>query len=129
MVHDALKNKKIIITNKNISRPILAIKDLASAVIEIINGSLSFGIYNLASFNSTVEEIANVVNAMTGVVIEDLGQQGEPYDFRISSKKFMDTYNFQFKNSIGNIVGDLIESYTKQFPVLVKRNSYYDYKG
>ena len=59
IVHNAFKSCNVIIYSKETKRPILGINDLCSAINIIIKkGNVeNSGIYNLASFNSTVELI------------------------------------------------------------------------
>jgi nucleoside-diphosphate-sugar epimerase len=95
-------------SNPRIHRPILDIKDLAEAVKVILEkGSYhNRGIYNLASFNSTVFDIAKKVSEITGVeAVETM--PSEAYNFSINCSKFEDTFDFQFKGTVESIVKDL----------------------
>lgn len=110
MYHSYKVGSPITITNKHISRAILGIEDLCSAVQRCIERP-SLGIYNLASFNSTVEEIARGVAAKTGATIVDKGKQGHAYDFAIDTTLFERTYDFKFTETVSTIVDSLIEGY------------------
>lgn len=108
MVMDA-KNGKINVSNPNLRRPILGINDLCRAVEMIVVGPRKPGVYNIASVNSTVGEIAKVVAERTGVTatIND----GVPlYDFFIDSKKFCNEFNFSFNNTLESITDSLINA-------------------
>jgi len=110
MVSNAISNKEIKVFNPSVKRPILYINDLCRAIETIIlKGKFeNRGIYNLASLNSTVENIGRkVVEIFSDVkltVIEDPNQlynnNVKVYDFAISSDKFISTFDFQFEGTI-----------------------------
>ena len=128
MVYTALNEGKIVITNKHINRPILALKDLALAIKEVLlNKVFRSGHYNLASFNSTVEEISKEVQLKTGVEIIDKGDTPGVYNFEIDNYKFTNYYRFNFKETISSTVDDVINCYTKTNPNVVIRNEYFQY--
>lgn len=104
----AKEDGQIYIFNKHIYRPILGIQDLVRAVEEIVEGDDHRGIYNLASFNASVEEISNSINIVLGggVEIVDKGIS-ETYNFSINTNKFKETYNFEFRESVDSIVKSL----------------------
>ena len=104
----AKEDGEISIFNKHIYRPILGIQDLVRAVETIIEGDDHRGIYNLASFNASVEEISNSINRVLGggVSIVDKGIS-ETYNFSINTNKFKETYGFEFKESVESIVKSL----------------------
>lgn len=128
MVYTALNEGKIIITNKHINRPILALKDLALAVKEVLLSKVfRSGHYNLTSFNSTVDEISKEVQLKTGVEIIDKGDTPGVYNFEIDNSKFTKYYSFNFKETISSTVDDVINCYTKTKPTIVTRNEYFQY--
>ena len=106
----AAKDGIINISNKHIHRAILGIDDLCRAVETIVlQGTAdNSGIYNLNSFNSTVESISTVVADITGVSVRDHGLVGKPYDFAISNRKFTDTFNFKFTDTVESITHNII---------------------
>jgi len=112
MYQCALENNEIFVFNKHIYRPILGIQDLCRAVETIIKGGDHRGIYNLASFNASVEEIANSINQVLGgnVKITDKGV-APTYNFSISTRKFQETYGFEFQASVDSIVQSLKEGW------------------
>jgi nucleoside-diphosphate-sugar epimerase len=101
--------------NKQISRAMLGIEDLCKAVLRCIKQPVP-GIYNLASFNSTVGEIAQAVSQKLGVAIIDKGATANAYDFAIDTSLFEQTYNFTFQATPATIVDSLIESYEQSTP-------------
>jgi nucleoside-diphosphate-sugar epimerase len=108
MVNSAWNNKCVKMFNGDIHRPILGINDLGSAIRTIIEKDGEAGIYNLASFNATVREIATTVADILGVelVEEELetANKSKPYDYTIDSSKFMKEFDFKFDETIETIV-------------------------
>lgn len=123
MVYSAIENKKIIVSNPGISRPILFINDLFFAILEILFSEENHsGFYNLASFNATVDQIAGDVGAEMEVPIEHIESQpfsinkgklqSKAYDFSIDSSKFENTYKFNFTGNTKKIVSNLMENWS-----------------
>lgn len=123
MVYSAKKNNHIKLYTKEIMRPILGIDDLCSALQRIIDTEDSIpGIYNLASFNSTSEQIANGVSVVLNVPviqydaatiesITNVKLQTKAYNFAIDSSKFIKNFNFTFKDSIESITKGLVDGF------------------
>lgn len=111
MIYDGLKNNKITIFNKKIKRPILGIKDLCRAIETIIKSdNTTKGIYNLCSYNSSVEKMAKEVAKKLNCSIEDLGNSTtKPYDFEIDNKKFIQTFSFKFQETTKSIVDQFLK--------------------
>lgn len=109
MFKTAKEKGKISIFNPHIRRPILGIHDLCRAVYSIImDGDASkAGIYNLASFNSTVELIGTHVSDYLHVPLKLQGDTAGAYDFAISTAKFENTFNFEFKETAKTIIDKL----------------------
>lgn len=127
MVFTALFNKEITVTNKHVRRPILYINDLARAIDLVLSGKFYPGVYNLASFNSTVNEISREVSRQTGVKINDLGDKLGVYNFEISSAKFIDTHGFKFEGTPEMVVRDVVRGFVESQPIMVRRNEYLTY--
>jgi len=103
MVNSALQNGEIKLFIKDTMRPILGLNDLCGAVETIIDCSEDKrGLYNLASFNKTAEQIAYEVGSVMNVpVIEyesdpsniiNVKNQTKSYNFSISTLKFRKTF-------------------------------------
>ena len=123
MTFNAVENKKIFCFNPEINRPILGIRDLCRAIEKIIDSGsrTNCGIYNLASFNSSVKTIAKKVSALTNSDLEivetppdhitNVKLQSKAYDFLINSDKFREVFDFEFEETIDSIVQSLIDNY------------------
>jgi nucleoside-diphosphate-sugar epimerase len=114
MFKSAMTNSVIEISNKHINRAILGIEDLCRAIKVCIDSPVS-GIYNLSSFNSSVEKIANTVASFLRVPIVDKGNTEGVYDFNLDNSYFCKTFNFEFTEFTGTILIDLKQNYTKSY--------------
>lgn len=107
MIKKSIEAGKILINNKDIVRPILGIADVSRAVHTVIENPIP-GIYNLASFYDTVENISNIVGRLTSACIDIQPDIVGAYNFSMNTRKFQQTYNFIFNESINSIVSDII---------------------
>jgi len=124
MYQCASEDGKITIFNKGIHRPILGIEDLCRAMEAIVKGGDHRGIYNLASFNATVEQIANSIrDALDHVEIEDKGET-PTYNFSIDTTKFQTTYSFKFKETVDSIVKSLVARWNTTHKGIRERRTY-----
>ena len=64
----------------------------------------------MSSFNTQVKEVANIIKKKTGCQIIKIKDDDKYYDFQISSKKFQNTFNFKFKDTLDTIIDNLLES-------------------
>ncbi len=127
MVYTALYENHITITNKHIKRPILSVRDLSRAVETMIKNKATSNIFNLASFNSTVESIANIVSDYTKVSITDKGNVPGAYNFAIDITKFKVLSNFTYEDNLHSVIENVIECYKNKNPQIVIRNEYFQY--
>lgn len=112
MVNSAMKNSEITIMNKNVHRAILGIDDLCRAIIRIIEFPNSqSGIYNISSFNDSVENIALKISSSIRSNIVDKGTTDQTYDFLTSTLKFETQFEFQFNQDIENIISGIVNNY------------------
>ena len=136
MTTSELENKEIKLYIKDIMRPVLGINDLYRAIESIIKCKEDKrGLYNLASFNKTAEQIAYEVSEVTKIPvveyeadptqIENKKQQTKCYNFSISTKKFKREFNFKFNESVESITKSIIDNYSKI--KLTKRDKIYNY--
>lgn len=137
MVYNAVKNKEIKLYIKDILRPILGISDLSRAIKTIIDTKEDYrGIYNLASFNSTAEEIAYGVSKVSGIKVVEYETdpsnvinsklQTKSYNFSIDCTKFKNTFGFEFKETIESITEELLDNFDNI--IFTSRNQFKDYE-
>lgn len=122
MVSNALENGEIKLYIKDIMRPILGISDLSRAIDKIIETDKNKkGLYNLASFNKTAEQIAYEVSEIVNVSVNEYETdptnisnqkaQTKTYNFSISTKKFEKEFDFKFNESVESITKSIVDNY------------------
>ena len=122
MVNSALRDGHIKLYIKDTMRPILGINDLCRAITFIVESDKDKrGLYNLASFNKTAEQIAYEVADVMGVEVEEYEadptqikntkSQTKAYNFSISTLKFRREYKFKFQDTVERLAVDLKENW------------------
>lgn len=118
MVNDAIKNKHVRILDGHINRAIVDISDLCKLIHVIIDTPESTpGIYNVASFNTTIQNIANVVSELMNVDIVNTDDECRKtmYDFSLDTTKVKTYFNFEFQGTIQTIVKSLVPEVIVKF--------------
>lgn len=128
MVWSALQTGQIDMANGHIHRPILWIRDLGVALKLILTDRWVPGVYNVASFNSTVLDMALATQAWVGGHINSTGSHPGAYDFSINVSKFSHQYGFVPTGTPELICEELKAAYEAGTPT-VKRDQYFNYKG
>ena len=111
MYDSAVHYGTVNVSNKHINRALLGIDDLCRAVEAVIEKPKP-GIYNLASFNTTVEDIATQVCSTLSAKFVDRGNTANAYDFGLDCGLFERKYNFEFKDTPETIVCGLQQHYS-----------------
>lgn len=112
MVYDAKNLGLIMVTSPQLVRPILGINDLARAVKTILETERPHpGIYNLASFNASVLEMAEYVAKQFNAKVDVIHNTGKPYAFGIDTTKFEKQYDFEFKDTLESVVDSLKQDF------------------
>ena len=129
MFKTALSEKKIKVNNPAIWRPILAIKDAATAYIRALeaNEDLS-GVFNVASGNFTVGEIGDLVS---GAVKKYIGLDApllidhvkDYRNYKVSCEKAKKILGFHPQHDVDSIVEDLV-SHLERFKDFDNPNYY-----
>jgi nucleoside-diphosphate-sugar epimerase len=119
MFKTAMKDGAIIVNNPSIWRPILSIEDAATAYVRAIEASPgTSGVFNLASGNYTVGEVADLVKStmeerldmrinLTIKHIQDFR------NYKVSTEKAANVLSFHPDGSIQSIVDNLIDNMDK----------------
>jgi nucleoside-diphosphate-sugar epimerase len=119
MFRNAVREKEITVNNPSIWRPILGIEDAATAYIRAIESNYKLsGIFNVASGNYTVGEIADLVK---GAVEERLNMRvnlniKHIQDFRnykVSIDKASNVLSFHPTENVKSIVDSLVDNMEK----------------
>ncbi len=114
MFKSAMVDKTITVNNPGIWRPILSIQDAASAYIRAVesNGSVS-GIFNIASGNYTLGEIADLVKSVVEKELKfDVGLNikhiQDMRNYKVNFEKARTVLSFKPRHDVDSIVHDLI---------------------
>jgi len=117
MVNSALTDGHIKLYIKDTMRPILGINDLCGAVKTIVESDEDKrGLYNLASFNKTAEQIAYEVADVMGVEVIEFEadptqvknkNQTKAYNFSISTLKFRKAFKYKFQDTVEGLTVEL----------------------
>lgn len=110
MVKNAIERGKVEIRNQTVRRPILGIRDLCRAVERLAVIPVQPGVYNLASFNSAVEPIAEIVSSLCRVPYLT-GKDTECYNFSVSCDKIKSALSFKPSETIETITMSLLQHY------------------
>jgi nucleoside-diphosphate-sugar epimerase len=112
MFRAALKDKKIIVSNPAIWRPILGITDAVRAYDRAIRAHSEItGVYNVASFNTTVGEVAEKVRDFVGSSVEIvLSHVPDVRNYRVSITKAMGDLNMYPLDTIHSILAELAQT-------------------
>jgi nucleoside-diphosphate-sugar epimerase len=119
MFKSALRDGVITVNNPAIWRPILGIRDAASAYVRAVEASQGVtGIFNIASGNYTVGEIADLVKmeleqdlgATVGLNIKHIQ---DFRNYKVSIQKAENTLSFHPHDDVRSIVADLIANRSK----------------
>lgn len=118
MCRSAVQEKSIMVRNPQIHRPVLGIGDACRAIERLIHlsgkHSTFSGIYNLASFTGTINKFAVSLASQTKSTI--IYQPDTPtYDFSINSQKFEAAFDFEFKDSLESLTGELRNYYLTDY--------------
>jgi len=124
MFKRSVHEKQFYINNKDIKRPILGIADISRAIKTVIENTVP-GIYNLASFTDTVDNISNYVCSVANSEIIETPDIKGIYDFDMSTEKFKNTFDFTFNENISSIVKELEDKFTSCS--FTNRNKFIDY--
>ncbi|MGE5341077.1 MAG: NAD-dependent epimerase/dehydratase family protein [Candidatus Omnitrophota bacterium] len=115
----AIKDSVITVNNPAIWRPILAIKDAATAYIRAIesNGDIS-GVFNIASGNYTVGEIGDLVKSGVKKYLNldvrlNIKHIQDYRNYKVSIEKAKKVLSFHPKHDVESIIEDLVENRNK----------------
>jgi hypothetical protein len=101
--------------------------DLIRSITAIIENPVP-GIYNLASFSETVKNISNNVAKQLNSKIKYIPDTLNNYNFNFSVEKFVKTYNFEFHETIGSIVEEIINNKLTKPTFFSNRNNFKNYE-
>ena len=119
MFRFAMADRKITINNPSIWRPILDIRDAATAYLRAIQADYSLsGVYNIASGNYTVGQVGDMVKyemeKLVGQRVEIVLKNIEDFrNYKVSIDKSKTYLGYQPRHTIEDIKDDLYENRAK----------------
>jgi nucleoside-diphosphate-sugar epimerase len=119
MFKTALEKKEIIINNPSIWRPILSIEDAASAYIRAIEASPKIsGIFNVASGNYTVGEVADFVKLVVEQTYKtpiklNIKNIQDFRNYKVSVERAINILSFKPKHDVESILNNLVANLEK----------------
>jgi len=119
MFKTAMRDRVITVNNPSIWRPILAIDDAATAYIRAVEANQNIsGIFNIASGNYTVGEVADLVKSaiqerMGTPVNLEIKHVQDFRNYKVTTEKAANVLSFHSTGDVKSIVFSLIENYDK----------------
>jgi nucleoside-diphosphate-sugar epimerase len=119
MFKNAVREHVITVNNPSIWRPILSIEDAATAYIRAIEANYKLsGIFNVASGNYTVGEVADMVRAeveerLGTPVALNIKHIQDFRNYKVSTQKASNVLSFHSVGSVKSIVSSLIDNMEK----------------
>lgn len=103
------KNNSINVFNGHAKRPLLGMSDLCRAIHIILQKGTyeNRGLYNLASFNTTVNDLAKQYSQILNCSINYDDKITPCYDFTMSTNKFSSVFDFKFEDTVESIIKSL----------------------
>ena len=119
MFRSAVRDRVIIVNNPSIWRPILSIEDAATAYIRAIEANYSIsGIFNVASGNYTVGEVADLVRIAVQDRIQirvslNIKHIQDFRNYKVSTEKASNVLSFHPTGDVRSIVALLVDNMEK----------------
>jgi nucleoside-diphosphate-sugar epimerase len=119
MFRTAVTDGVINVANPSIWRPILAMQDAASAYIRAIEASPSIsGIFNIASGNFTIGEVADHVHDSVKDLLGldarlNINHLADIRNYKVTSEHAQNVLGFKPTQTIGDIVRELVDNHAK----------------
>jgi nucleoside-diphosphate-sugar epimerase len=119
MFKTGMRDRTITVNNPSIWRPILSIEDAATAYIRAIEASSKIsGVFNIASGNYTVGEVADLIKSAVyeslHITVNLCIKHIQDFrNYKVSTEKAANVLSFHPAGSVKSIVGNLIENMNK----------------
>lgn len=114
MLKNAIQKKEITLSNAKIWRPILGLRDLCQAYEQAMNSDKEVsGIFNIASFNATVEELALETAAVLAekmqIKVNIVDKKVQDYrNYKVTCQKALDTFGYTPDQTAKSIIEELL---------------------
>jgi nucleoside-diphosphate-sugar epimerase len=115
MFKTALTERKVVVRNPSIWRPILDIRDAATAYLRTVQADYSLsGVYNIASGNYTVGQVGDMVKSevekLTGEKVSiEINNVEDFRNYKVSIERAITYLGFRPQNTVTDIIEHLYE--------------------
>jgi nucleoside-diphosphate-sugar epimerase len=119
MFKSAMKDHVIVVNNPSIWRPILSINDAATAYIRAIEANQKIsGVFNIASGNYTVGEVADLVRSSIKEYMDlsvnlEIKHIQDFRNYKVSTEKASNVLSFHANEDVRTIVHNLVDNFEK----------------
>ncbi len=113
MVRHACEHKHFWVNNVHVSRSVLVICDLVHAIKTVCEKPFVGGIYNLKSFDVTMQQAADQICAQLSVSCEVKPPDVLTYDFTVNQHAFCSTYDWQPQSTLEHVIDQLAQDTNK----------------
>ena len=107
MTLDAQRTGIVHLRNEDVHRGVLGLPDLARAVGALLTTEVPPGLYNLASFHTTLGALADRIAGRFGARVS-IGPPTAGYDFRMSCTKWEGAAGFRFHDTVDTLADELV---------------------
>jgi len=114
MIYYPLINNNIEIYDKKINKSLTSIEDLIESLKYILNNKESLDIYNVSSFDITIEELSNYISNKFKILIKEieLPNNKNNYSFLLNTNK-LKTLGWKPKSNIDNLVKTITNNFNE----------------
>jgi nucleoside-diphosphate-sugar epimerase len=112
MFKSAMRDKVITVNNPAIWRPILGISDAVNAYVRAVESNYKVsGVFNIASENYTVGEVADLVKEHIGTSVRiDIKHAQDFRNYKVTWSKAMTVLSFHPRQHVESILQDLTKN-------------------
>jgi nucleoside-diphosphate-sugar epimerase len=113
MFRTAVESRRIVVSNPAIWRPILGINDAASAYVRAVEAAADkAGVFNVASANFTLGQLADDVRAALREVMElevdlHIEHRDDVRNYRVSTEKIERDLGFEARDTVLSLISEL----------------------
>lgn len=112
MFKDSVTQRKIVVNNPNLWRPVIDIRDVVQGYELAINSNDS-GIFNLSGKNYTIGEIGNIVHNKINTLIDVeliINNIEDVRNYKVSTEKIESCLGYKSKFDVNDIVDNLLNN-------------------
>lgn len=109
MVQNVRQQGHFWVNNLHVRRSVLAVKDAARAIRDVCEKPFVPGIYNLKSFDTHMQQAADLIKHKLNVSYEIRPPDHNTYDFTVDDDLFCKTFDWTPSQTIQDVIADLAQ--------------------